>query len=252
MIDVTKAVRAELAPTGKLRAGVNYGNFILAAKNPTTGEPSGVAIDLMRDLARRLGVPAEIVAYDGVSTMGDAAPNNAWDIAFLGSDPQREKLMSFTPAYLEIDATYLVPGGSPFKTADEVDGDGVRIAAPARANYELYLSRNLKRAQLVSTQGGDAAFELLVTGKVNALAGLTQGLLDLAGKLPGSRVLNGRFMGVQQSIAVPKGHDAGLTYLRSVVKEVKASGLVARAIERIGVRGVSVVAGELCPARRGR
>ena len=240
MIDSTAAVRADLVPTGKLRAGVNYGNFILAAKDRTTGESSGVAIDLLHDIARRLGVPAEIVAYDDVAAMGDAAPDNVWDIAFLGSDPQREKLMSFTQAYLEIDATYLVPGASPFKVAAEVDSDNVRIAAPARANYELFLSRSLKHAQLVSTQGGQAAFDLLATGKVDALAGLTQGLLDLVEKLPGSRVLNGRFLGVQQSIAIPKNRDASLAYLRRVIEEAKKSGLVARAIERLGVQGVSV------------
>ena len=240
MIDITPAVRADLAPTGKLRAGINYGNVILAARDRTTGESSGVAIDLMQDLARRLGVPAEIVAFDSVAAMGDAAPTNAWDIAFLGSDPQREKLMSFTAAYLEIDATYLVLRASPFRTAGEVDREGVRVAAPARANYELFLARNLRRAQLVSTQGAEAAFDLLVTGKVDALAGLKQGLLDLLQKLPESRILEGHFMRVQQSIAVPKGRDAGLAYLRRVIEEAKTSGLVARAIERTGVRGVSV------------
>ncbi len=240
MTDITPAVRADLAPTGRLRAGINYGNVILATKDRATGESSGVALDLLHDLARRLGVPAEIVAYDSVAVMGDAAPTNAWDIAFLGSDPQREKLMSFTPAYLEIDATYLVPGASPFHTAAEVDREGVRVAAPARANYELFLSRNLTRAQLVSTQGAAAAFDLLVTGKVEALAGLKQGLLDLLARLPGSRILEGRFMGVQQSIAVPKGRDAGLAYLRRVVEDAKRSGLIARAIERTGARGVSV------------
>jgi len=226
MADITAAVRADLAPAGKLRAGVNYGNFILATKDQTTGKSSGVAIDLLHDLARRLGAAPVIVAYDSVAVMGDAAPDNVWDIAFLGSDPQRERLMSFTPAYLEIDATYLVSGASSLRAAAEVDREKVRIAAPARANFELFLSRNLKHAELVSAQGSDAAFDLLASGKVDALAG--------------SRVLDGRFMGVQQSIAVPKGRDAGLAYLRRVVEEAKASGLVARAIERIGVRGVSV------------
>ncbi len=240
MVGIIAAVRADLAPTGKLRAGVNYGNSILATKDRATGKSFGVVIDLLHEIAKRLGVPLEIVAYDSVAVMGDAAPTNVWDIAFLGSDPQREKLMSFTQAYLEIDATYLVPGTSPFRAATEVDRKGVRIAAPSRANYELFLSRNLKHAQLVSTQGGDAAFDLLVSGEVDALAGLTQGLLDLVEKLPGSRVLDERFMGVQQAIAVPKGRNAGLTYLRRVVEEVKVSGLVARAIERTGVRGVSV------------
>ena len=181
MVDIAAAVRADLAPTGKLRAGINYGHFILAKKDSATGKSSGVAIDLLQELARRLGVPLEIVAYDSVAVMGDAAPT-----------------------------------------------------------FELFLGRNLKYAQLVSTQGGSAAFDLLAAGKVDALAGLTQGLLDLVEKLPGSRVLDGRFMGVQQAIAVPKGRRSGLDYLRRVVEEVKVSGLVARAIERTGVRGISV------------
>jgi len=240
MTDITPAVRADLAPTGTLHAGVNYGNFILATKDRVTGESRGVAVDLMQEIGRRLGVPVEIVAYDSVAIMGDAAPTGAWDIAFLGSDPQREKLMSFTAAYLEIEATYLVRSDSPLRTAAEVDREGVRVAAPARANYELFLTRNLHRAKLVSTAGGDAAFDLLVKGEADALAGLTQALHDKMPQLPGSRIVEGRFMGVQQSIAVPKGRDAGLAYLRRVVEDAKASGLVARAIERTGARGVSV------------
>ncbi len=240
MADITPAVRADLTSTGKLRAAINYGNFILATKDKATGESRGVAVDLMREIGKRLGVPVEIVAYDSVAVMGDAAASGVWDIAFLGSDPAREKLMSFTGAYLEIEATYLVPGGSPLRTPADVDREGVRVAAPARANYELYLSRNLHRAQLVWTPGADAGFELLAAGKVEALAGLTQGLLGLAPKLPGSRLVEGRFMGVQQSIAVPKGKDAGLHYLRHVVEDAKKSGLVARAIGRTGAKGVSV------------
>jgi polar amino acid transport system substrate-binding protein len=240
MTDITPAVRADLASTGRLRAAINYGNFILATRDRATGESRGAAVDLAQDLAKRLAVPLEIVAYDSVAVMGDAAPSGVWDIAFLGSDPKREALMSFTAAYLEIEATYLVPGASPLRTAAEVDREGVRVAAPARANYELHLSRNLKAARLVSTESNDAAFNLLATGQVEALAGLTQALHDRLPQLPGSRILEGRFMGVQQSIAVPKGRDAGLAYLRQVVEEAKASGLVARAIERTGARGVSV------------
>jgi len=240
MVDLTPAVRADLAPTGTLRAAINYGNVILATRDKGTGESRGVAVDLMQEIGKRLGVPVEIVAYDSVAVMGDAAPSGVWDIAFLGSDPAREKLMSFTAAYLEIEATYLVRGAAPLQTAADVDREGVRVAAPARANYELFLSRNLKRAHLVSAPGADAAFELLATGKVDALAGLTQGLLGLAPKLAGSRLVEGRFMGVQQSIAVPKGKDAGLHYLRHVVEDAKKSGLVARAIDKTGAKGVSV------------
>jgi polar amino acid transport system substrate-binding protein len=240
MSQITPDVRADLAPNGKLRAGINYGNFILATKDKATGESRGVAVDLLQEVGRRLGVPVEIVAYDSVGAMVDAAKTGAWDIAFLGSEPAREREISFTAAYLEIEATYLVPGASPLRNASEVDREGVTVSAPTRANYELFLSRTLEHAKLVSAPDGAAAFDLLVTGKVDALAGLKQGLIGLAEKLPGSRMLDGRFMGVQQSIGVPKGRDAGLSYLKSVVEDAKASGLVARAIEKTGARGVTV------------
>ena len=240
MSQITPAVRAELAPAGKVRAGINYGNFILATKDSATGESRGVAVDLMRELGLRLEAPVEIVAYDSVGAMVDAAKTSAWNIAFLGSEPAREREISFTAAYLEIEATYLVPAGSRLRAVADADQDGVRIAAAARANYELYLSRTLQRGRLVQAQGGEAAFDLLVRGEVDALAGLRQALIGLAEKLPGSRMLDGRFMGVQQSIGVPTGRDAGLAYLRGFVEDAKASGLVARAIERTGARGVSV------------
>jgi polar amino acid transport system substrate-binding protein len=240
MTDLTPAVRSSLALTGALRVGINYGNFILATRDAATGESRGVAIDLARELASRLAVPLKIVAYDSVAVMVEAAPTNAWDIAFLGSDPAREKLIDFTAAYLEIEATYLVPAGSALRSVADVDREGVRVAAPSKANYELFLSRHLKQATLVSPQGGEAAFQLLAAGQVDALAGLTQALIALAERLPGSRMLDGRFMAVQQSIGIPKGRPEALAYLRGLVEEAKASGLVARAIAKTGARGVSV------------
>jgi polar amino acid transport system substrate-binding protein len=240
MMTRTGAVRADLAPGGRLRAGINYGNFILASRDPAGGEPRGVAIDLTRELARRLAVPVELVAYDSVAVMVDAAAAGVWDIAFLGIDPAREAEISFTGAYLEIEATYLVPAGSSLRAVADVDREGVRVAAPARANYELYLGRHLARAELVRVPNADAAFELLVAGRVEALAGLRQGLIGLMERLPGSRMLDGRFMTVPQAIGVPRGRAAGIGYLRDFVEEVKASGLVARAIGQTGARGVSV------------
>ncbi len=240
MTAVTPAVRADLAARGTLRAGVNYGNFILATRDRTGGESRGVAIDLTRELAHRLGVPVELVAYDSVAAMVDAAKTGAWDIAFLGIDPARAGDIAFTAAYLQIEATYLVPAGSRMQAVADVDDTGVRVAAPARANYELYLSRSLQRARLVRAPTSDAAFELLAAGEADALAGLRQAVLELAPKLPGSRVLEGHFMAVQQAIGMPRGHEAGLAYLREFVEEAKGSGLVARAIERTGARGVSV------------
>jgi polar amino acid transport system substrate-binding protein len=240
MTEITPAVRADLAPSGTLRAGINYGNFILATKDPASGKSHGVAIDLTRELGRRLGVPVELMPYDGVVAIVDAARAGAWDIAFLGIDPAREGEISFTAAYLEIEATYLVPAGSPVRAVADVDREGVRVAAPARVNYELFLGRHLMRAQLVRAPSADAAFDLLVAGRVDALAGLRQALIGLAERLPGSRVLDGRFMAVRQAVGVPRGRDAGLAFLRGVVEDAKASGLVARAIARTGARGIAV------------
>lgn len=234
------AARAELAPTGKLRAGINYGNFILAQKDPATGDSRGPAIDLARELGKRLGVPVEFVAYTAVGTMVDGAKAGAWDIAFLGSDPARAGEIDFTAAYLELEATYLVPPNSRLRTIADVDQEGVRVAAPARANYELYLSRSLKRANLVRADNADAAFKLLVEGRVDALAGLSQALGSLTEKFPGSRMIDGRFMAVPQSVGTPKGRDAGFAYLRAFVEDAKASGMVARSIQNTGYRGVSV------------
>jgi polar amino acid transport system substrate-binding protein len=240
MTAIALAVREDLAPSGAVRAGVNYGNVILATRDPATGESRGVAIDLATELGRRLRVPVALVAYDSVAAMVDAAPTGAWDIAFLGIDPAREGEIGFTAAYLEIEATYLVPPGSTLRAVEDVDRESVRVAAPARANYELFLSRHLERAQLVRAPNAEAAFQLLVTGQADVLAGLRQALVGLAVRLPGSRMLDDRFMAVQQAVGVPRGRAAGLAYLRGVVEEAKASGLVARAIERTGARGVSV------------
>ena len=237
---VTTDIRIDLAPTGRLRAGINYGNFILAARDRQSGESRGVAIDLTNELARRLDVPLDLIAYDSVAAMVDAARTGAWDIAFLGIDPARAGDIAFTAAYLEIEATYLVPAGSRLSAVCDVDAAGVRVAAPARANYELYLSRSLQHAQLVRPASASAAFDLLATGQVEALAGLREGLIGLAAKLPGSRVLDGRFMAVQQAVGLPHGRPAGLAYLRRFVEEAKASGLVAGAIERTGAHGISV------------
>jgi polar amino acid transport system substrate-binding protein len=238
--DVTPAVRADLAPTGSLRAGINYGNFLLATRDAATGASRGVAVDLTRELARRLGVGAELVAYDTVAAMVDAARAGAWDIAFLGIDPAREDAISFSAPYLTIEATYLVARGSTLHAVAEVDRQGVRVAAPARANYELFLGRHLRHAQLVRAPSAEAAFELLISGQADALAGLRQALTSLADRLPGARMLDGQFMAVQQAIGVPKSRAAAVPFLRAFVEEVKASGLVASAIDKTGARGVSV------------
>ena len=238
--DVSLAARSELAPTGKLRIGINAQNFLLVNKERTDGQYSGIAVDLGRELGRRLGVPVELVAFDTAGKLADAAKSGAWDVAFLGNEPTRANEIAFSAAYLEIEAGYLVPAGSAIRTIDDVDREGVRVAVNAKSAYDLYLTRNLQRARLFRAPTVDASYELFVSDKLDALAGLKPRLVMDAEKLPGSRVLEGRFSAVQQSIGTPQGRLSGARYLREFAEDAKASGFVAKAIERHAVRGVSV------------
>lgn len=231
---------SELAPTGRLRAGINFGNALLTGKDPATGEARGVAVDLARELGRRLGVPVDIVAYDAAGALADAAKSGAWDVGFLGAEPQRANEIDFTPAYVEIESTYLVPPGSPLKTPADVDRDGVRIAVSAKSAYDLYLTRTLQHAKLERAEGVEEAFTRMVGEKMDALAGLRPALLPLVDKLPGSRVLDESFTSVQQAVGTPKGRTAAAAYLRAFVEDAKKSGLVAQLIEKNGVRGLTV------------
>jgi polar amino acid transport system substrate-binding protein len=239
---VSPAARAELAPGGKLRAGVNFQNQMLTGKDAASGEPRGIVVDIAQELGRRLGVPVEIVAYETAGSMAAAAKTGAWDIAFLGADPGRADLMAFTASYLEVEASYLVPAGSPLRTIADVDRDGVRIALAGKSAYDFYLSRALKHARLVRTETAAGAAQLLVAGKAEALADLKPRLLTFAGEISGSRVLDGRFTVVDQAIGTPAGRNAGASYLRGFVEDIKASGFVARTIEKNGARGLAVVA----------
>jgi|GraSoiStandDraft_41_1057321.scaffolds.fasta_scaffold768476_1 polar amino acid transport system substrate-binding protein len=238
--NISAAVRSDLAPAGKLRVGINYGNPVLATRDPSSGDLRGVAVELGRELGRRVGVPVELVAFESAGKMFDAVKAGAWDVAFLAVDPGRADQIDFTAPYIEIEGTYLVPAGSPLRAITDVDREGVRIGISSKSAYDLFLSRSLQRAQLVQAPDPNAAFELILAGKVDVVAGVRQHLVANVEKLPGSRVLDGRFMAIQQALGIPKGRDQGATYLREFIDDVKASGLVARAIEKAGVRGVSV------------
>jgi len=239
MTPPTDQARAALAPTGTLRCGLNYGNFLLVLKDAPQGEPRGIAPDLARELGRRLGVPMEFVRFAQAGPLADAVSSGRWDIAFLGNEPQRAAQIAFSPAYLEIPVTYLVPAGSPIRTLADVDREGVRIAVSGKSAYDLFLSRLLKHATLVRAEGIDASYRLFVAEKLDALAGLAPRLGADADTLPGSRVLDGQVTGVQQSIGTPRGRDeAGAAYLRAFVEDAKASGFVARLIAEHKVRGV--------------
>ena len=236
---VSPAALAELAPTGKLRAGINFQNPLLTKLGPN-GEQSGVAVDLVHELAKRLGVPIEILPYQSAGSLADSATSGVWDVAVLADEPARAKEIAFAGATTEIEATYMVPPGSALQKIDDVDKPGVRIALGAKSGYDLYLTRMLKHAQRVPIAGSSAAFKHFVAEKLEALAGLKTELVKHAADLPGSRILDGRFMVVRHTAGTPRGRgDAGAAYLNAFVEAVKAEGLVTQWIAKSGVQGLA-------------
>ncbi len=233
-------VVSELAPTGVLRAGINLSNFLLVSSRGPQGEPQGVSPDMATEIARRLGVAVQYVPFEGPGLLADAADQNVWDIGLIGAEPQRAERIAFTPAYCEIESTYLVPAGSPIRRIDEVDRAGVRISVSKRSAYGLWLERNIRHATLVPSGSLDESFEQFVAGQLDALAGLRPRLLQDVEKLPGARILDGKFSSVQQAIGTARRNSAGAAWLREFVEEVKASGFVASLIARHGVKGLSV------------
>jgi len=230
----------DLAPTGKLRVGINYGNPVLATRDRTSGQLGGVAVDLARELGRRTDLPVELVGFESAGKMVEGLQAASWDVAFLAVDPGREQEINFTAPYIEIEGTYLLPPGSALGAIADVDRENVRVGVSSKSAYDLFLSRKLKHAQLVRASSPEAAFDLILAGKVDALGGVRQHLVANTAKFPGSRVLDGRFMAIQQALGIPKGREAGISYLREFIEDVKASGLVARALEKAGVQGVSI------------
>jgi len=233
-------IQKDLAPSGTLRVGLNYSNFLLVLGDGADGTPQGIAPDLGRELGRRLGVPVEFVRFKQAGHLADGVRDGKCEVGFLGAEPQRANEIAFTKAYLEIPVTFLVPPGSGIKTIADVDRDGVRIAVSARSAYDLYLTRNLKHAKLERVEGLDASYDLFAREKLEALAGLKPRLVSDAEKLPGSRILDGQITGVQQAVGTKKGRDAGAAYLSQFVEDVKRSGFVAKTIEKHRVRGVTV------------
>ena len=235
-------LRSELAPRGTLRAGINLANFLLVTGRTAAGDPEGVAPDMAAEIARRLDVPITYVPFATPSELANAATDDVWDIGLIGAEPARAETIAFTAAYTEIEATYIVPEGSALRAVEDVDREGVRIAVARGSAYDLFLSRSLERAELVRASGLDGSFDLFVEEKLDALAGLRPRLLSDVERLPGARILDGRFTAVQQAVGTPRPRESGAAFLRAVVEDAKASGLVQRLIDRHRVRGLSVAA----------
>lgn len=234
------AAVTDLAPTGRLRAAINFGNPVLAARDASTGEARGVSVDLSRELARRLGVPLELVTYDAAGKVVAALKSGAWDVAYVAIDPLRANEISYSAAYVVIEGAYLVRQESPIRSNAEVDRAGVRIAAARGSAYDLFLSRELKQATIVRAATSPAVTDLFVAQGLDVAAGVKQQLEADAKRIPGLRLLEGRFMLINQAMGTPKGRDAGAKYLREFIEEMKASGFIARALERHRIEGVAV------------
>jgi len=221
----------ELAPSGKLRAAINFGNTVLAQKDPAGGPPRGVSGELARELAKRLGVPIEYVAFDAAGKVFEALKSGAWDIAFMAIDPVRSEGIEFTGPYVVIEGAYAVPVNSPLKTNEDVDREGMRIAVARGSAYDLYLTRAIKQAKLVREPSGPEALAMFQRDKLEVAAGVKQPIVAFAKEHPEFRVIPGRFMVIEQAMGAPKGRDAGVRYLREFVEEMKASGFVANALK---------------------
>ena len=238
---VHTAARSELAPTGKLRAGMNLENTLFTTKDAATGELRGVSVDLMRELASRLGVPLEWVVHAQPGQVAEAVDQGTWDVAILAIAQARAKTIAFSPPITEIEATYAVHKDSLLKSAAQVDATGILISAPEKAGYELYLTQTLRNATLTRTKSIQSSIDLFIERRADALAGLKPMLLESMDKMPDARLLEGRFMTVNHGFCTPQGRPAAAAYLKGFVEEMLASGFVARSIQRHGVQGLTAL-----------
>lgn len=237
---------ADIAQTGQLRVGIGLGVLMQAIKNPTTGELRGAALELARAVAARMGVKLVLVEYPRPGAVMEGVRTNAWDIAFLVFDPERAKEVDFSHTFLQSDLTYLTAPGSPIRRATDADQAGVRIAVPRGDGSDLYLTRTLKRAELIRTDGHAAAVDLLRAGGADAKASPRFVLATEVSLVPGSRILDEGFSVISYAAIVPKGQAARLAYVNEFVEDAKASGLILRIIESLGIQGARVM-----PAERG-
>ena len=236
----TPEARQALAPTGKLRVGLQLGSPHNVIRDSQSGEMKGVAFDLGKEFARRLGVPFEPVLYPSVGALLDGGKTGAWDVAFVGFSPARAKEWDFTALHLEIEFGYLVPAGSGISTMADVDRPGIRVAVQEKSQPDTFLSRTVKNAVVVRASSLAETLELLKSGRADAIFSIKPSLFEASNQLPGSRVLDGRSGIDPHAMAMPKGRGVGVAYARQFIEDAKSEGLVKAAIERAKVCGVAV------------
>jgi len=238
---IDQSLITAFAPTGTLRACINLGNPILANRNPATGEPVGVSVDLARGLAGRLGVGLALVVFDTAGKSVEAVTANQADIGFFAIDPLRGEGIAFTAAYVLIEGAYLVRADSPLQSNEEVDRAGHRVVVGKSSAYDLHLTRELKQAEIIRAPSSQAVVDTFVESGAQVAAGVKQQLQADAARIPGLRLLPGRFMVIQQAMGTPRSRgEAAHAFLRQYVEEIKASGFVAQALAHHGIEGASV------------
>ncbi len=236
-VEPPAAAVSDLAPGGTLRAAINVGNAVLAQRPAAPGgEPTGVSVDL----ARRLGVPLQLTVYDAAGKVVEAGRAGAWDIAFVALDPARASEIAQSPPYVQIEGAYLVREGSKLRSNEEVDRKGHRVVVGRNSAYDLFLTRNLQQAQIVRTPTSATVVDVFVKDNHDVAAGVKQQLETDARRVPGVRLLPGRFMVINQAMASQKGREAGARYVRDFVEDVKASGFVAKALAQHNQTGAAV------------
>ena len=216
-----------------------YTNPMMTAGSPREGNLRGIAPDVARELANRLNVPLEVVGYETSKARWADLNSGLWDVTTTAHDGDRAGV-EFTQAYLESEGTFLVPPQSILRSLPEVDSDGIRIAVSADSALDAHLTRSLRCAKLARVPGAGAAAKLLKDGQADALAGLRMQLTRIAAGFPGSSILEGRFMAIRQTLAMPAGRAEGMKFLRAFLEDIKDSGWVTRCIEKNGIAGVTV------------
>ena len=230
-----------LAPNGRLRASINLGNPILARKDPVSGQVLGVSVDLARALAEQLGVAVELLTFDAAAKSVDAVKTGVADIGFFAVDPLRSDGIVFTAPYVQIEGAYLVRSDSALVENAQVDRNGLRVMVGRGSAYDLYLTRELKAAQLVRAPTSPAVVDAFVAANADVAAGVKQQLEADAARLGGLRLLPGRFMVIEQAMGLQAGRgEAAEKLFRDFVESAKSSGFVARSLQRHGIQGAIV------------
>ena len=229
-IEAVDAVRKDLAPTGALRAAINFGNPVLAQRDPATGEAGGVSVDIARELSRRLGVAVDLVTFDAAGKVFDALKAGVWDVAFLAIDPKRAAEIDFTAPYVIIEGVFAVPGDSPLTSVAEVDRAGVRIGVKEGSAYDLYLSRTLQHATVVR---GEEGVDVFRANGLEVAAGIRQPLSAVVQADPDLRLIDGAFMQIRQAVGTKADRrPETIAFLDDAIAQLKANGFIAASLRR--------------------